>query len=315
MRSVNLAGQQSLATVLGATLRPGDAACSDTHAAHANTVASSCNSDMWVQYSGGSDSLSGSNGLNSTRFGLQGGFDHAVSDAWHVGVEAGFDRINGSDHHGGNGNIDNVHGGVYAFANVGPVVVSGLIDQVHSSYHVYRQTGIGHGSVTPDGDTTAAALQAAWPMMAAQWQVTPAIGALYQHQTLSAFGETVPSSNPLAPAFAVQGAHSTYTTMQPYARVSFSRPFVAQGISYVPQWEVGYRYDTRNANTPAVREVAQDGTVFAMPGDDLGRGTATVGARITAKAGASWSLYLDYQGQFASHLSDNALSVGFTKQF
>jgi outer membrane autotransporter protein len=42
---------------------------------------------------------------------------------------------------------------------------------------------------------------------------------------------------------------------------------------------------------------------------------ATVGARITAKAGASWSLYLDYQGQFANHVSDNALSVGFTKQF
>ncbi len=26
----------------------------------------------------------------------------------------------------------------------------------------------------------------------------------------------------------------------------------------------------------------------------------------------AWSLYLDYQGQFASHLSDDALSVGFT---
>ena len=88
-----------------------------------------------------------------------------------------------------------------------------MIDQAHSSYRVYRQTGIGHGVANPSGDTTAAALQAAWPMTAAQWKVTPAIGALYQHQSLDAFGETVPSSNPLASAFAVQGARSTYDTM------------------------------------------------------------------------------------------------------
>ena len=304
-----------LSTVLGATLRSSDTACDGAHAAHANTVASSCHSDLWVQYSGGSSSFSGSNGLNSSVFGLQGGFDHAISDTLHLGVEAGFDRINGNDHNGGNGNIDNVHGGVYAYANAGPVVLSGMIDQAHSSYRVYRQTGIGHGVANPSGDTTAAALQAAWPMTAAQWKVTPAIGALYQHQSLDAFGETVPSSNPLASAFAVQGARSTYDTLQPYARVLVSRPFVAQGISYVPQFDVGYRYDTRGVNNAVVHVTSQDGTAFTLPGDSLGRGVATLGARITAQAGASWSLYLDYQGQFASHLNDSALSVGFTKKF
>lgn len=315
MRSVSLVGQQSLSTVLDASLRPASGNCDASNAGRTNTINTSCGHALWMQYSGSSDSLSGSNGLNSTAFGLQGGWDHAVADVVHVGVEAGFDRINGSDHNGGNDNIDNVHGGVYAFANVGPVVLSGTIDEAHSSYRVYRQTGIGHGVAHPDGNTTAAALQAAWPLTAAQWQITPAVGALYQHQTLDAFGETVPSTNPLASAFAVNGAHARYTTMQPYAQVSFTHPFVAQGVSYVPQFELGYRYDTRNGNTPVVHEIAQDGTVFAMPADSLGRGVATVGARITAKAGASWSLYLDVRGQFANHLSDNALSVGFTKQF
>ena len=122
------------------------------------------------------------------------------------------------------------------------------------------------------------------------------------------------SSNPLAPAFAVQGAHSTYTTLQPYARVQFSRSFVAQGISYVPQFDVGYRYNARGGNA-VVQATSQDGTAFAMPGVSLGNGMATVGARITAQAGVSWSLYLDYQGQFANHVNDNALSVGFTKKF
>ena len=130
-----------------------------------------------------------------------------------------------------------------------------------------------------------------------------------------ASGESVPSTNPLASAFAVAGAQTTYNTLQPYANVSFSHPFVAQGVSYLPQFSVGYRYDTRNGNTPVVQETAADGTVFAMPGDTLGRGMATVGARITAKAGKSWNLYLDYQGQFSGRLNDNALSVGFTKQF
>jgi fibronectin-binding autotransporter adhesin len=315
MRAQNLVGQQSLATVLGATLRSPEAACNGSNGAHANSVASSCNSDLWVQYSGGSDSLNGSNGLNSTTFGLQGGFDHAVADNVHAGVEAGYNRINGSDHDGGTGTIDSVHGGVYAYANAGPIVLSGTVDETHSSYSVYRQTGVGHSIARPDGSTTAAALQAAWPLVAAQWQVTPAIGALYQHQSLDAFSESIPSSNPLAGQFAVQGAHSTYNTLQPYALVSFSRPFTAQGVSYIPQFNVGYRYDTRGANTPYVQAASQDGTVFALPGDTLGRGAATVGARVTAQAGKSWSLYLDYQGQFSGRLNDNALSVGFTKSF
>ncbi|WP_268991830.1 autotransporter-associated beta strand repeat-containing protein [Dyella choica] len=315
MQDAGLAGRQSLATVIDATLRSTEAACGNTDASRSNTVTSGCDSGLWVQYSGTSDSLTGSNGLNSSRFGLQGGWDQAVADVAHLGVEVGFDRSNGSDHNGGNGSIDNVHGGLYAFGNLGPVVLSGAVDQAHSSYHMYRQTGVGRGIASPSGEITSAALQVAWPLTTAQWQITPAAGATYQHQTLDAFGETVPSNSPLASAFAVSGAHATYNTMQPYALVSFSRAFVARGVSYLPQFEVGYRYDTRNCNTPVVRETAQDGTMFAIPADNLGRGTATLGARITAKAGASWSLYLNYQGQFAHHLSDNALSVGFAKHF
>lgn len=127
--------------------------------------------------------------------------------------------------------------------------------------------------------------------------------------------EQTPRAAP-SPGHKVTGkVRSRPCATQPYAKVSFSTGFEAQGVSYVPQFELGYRYDTRNGNTPVVREIAQDGTVFAMPGDALGRGATTVGARISAKAGASWSLYVDYQGQFASHLNDNALSVGFTKSF
>jgi hypothetical protein len=84
--------------------------------------------------------------------------------------------------------------------------------------------------------------------LVAQWQVTPAVGVLYQHQYLDGFNKTVTSTNPLASAFALQGMHSTYTTMQPYAVVSFMRPFAVGSINYVPQFEVGYRYDTRNGN-------------------------------------------------------------------
>jgi uncharacterized protein with beta-barrel porin domain len=315
MRSEALVGQQSLTTVMDATLRSPETTCGSSDATHTNAVNSSCNSGLWVQYSGSSNALTGSNGMNSSVFGLQGGWDQAVADTAHLGVEAGFDRINASDHDGGNGSTDDVHGGLYAFGNAGPLVLSGLVDETHSNYRINRQTGVGHSDANPGGETTAAAVQAAWPLTAAQWQIAPAVGALYQHQALDAFGESVASISPLASAFAVGGAHTTYTTMQPYAQVSFTRSFVAQGVTYVPQFNVGYRYDTRSGNTPVVQETTQDGTVFGMPADTLGRGMATVGARITAKAGASWSLYLDYQGQFANHVSDNALSVGFTKQF
>jgi uncharacterized protein with beta-barrel porin domain len=311
-----LIGQQAMTTVLGATLRPAEANCgSNDGATHTNTVTSSCNNGVWAQYSGSSNELTGSNGLNSTTFGLQAGGDMTLGELVHVGLEAGVDRINGNDRNGGNGHIDNVHGGVYAFANAGPVVLSGMVDEAHGSYSLSRQSGLGEAVSSPDGDTTSAALQVAWPMAVSQWQLTPAVGALYQHQRLDSFSDTVISGNPLASAFALEGARTTYSTMQPYANVSFTRPFTAGGISYIPQFDVGYRYDTRNGNGPIVNVTSQDGTPFALRGDAMGRGMTTVGARITAQEGASWSLYLDYQGQFASHLNDNALSVGFTKHF
>lgn len=315
MRSADLVSQQVASTVLNATLRARDTACNETRIASAHAVTSSCNGDLWVQYSGSSDSLRGSYGLDSTAFGLQAGFDHAVADNVHLGVEAGFNRINGSDRDGGNGSVDAAHGGVYAYANAGQVVFSGLLDLAHEHYGVYRQTGIGHGVAHPDGQATAAAIQAAWPIATAHWQITPAIGMQYRHQSLDAFGETIPSSDPLAGAFALHGSRSTYSTLQPYALLSLARPFTALGVGYVPQFSVGYRYDTRSMNTPQVRTTSQDGTAFMLSGDPLGRGTAIVGMRLTAQAGATWSLYLDYQGQFSSRLNDNAMSAGFIKRF
>lgn len=315
MRAANLIGQQSMTTVLDATLRPADVSCSNGGSTHANTVAPSCSNGLWAQYSGGSNELTGNNGINSTAFGLQGGADMAMGEFMHVGVEAGLDRINSSSHNGSYGHVDNVHGGIYAFADVDPLVISGMVDEAHGSYRLYRQTGIGYASASPDGNTTAAALQIAWPISAAQWQMTPTVGALYQHQRLDGFNEEVNSASPLASAFALRGVGSTYTTMQPYAAVSFTRPFVAGGVSYVPQFEVGYRYDARNNNGAVVNALSQDGTPFALRSDAIGRGMTTVGARVTAQAGASWNLYVDYQGEFASHLNDSSLSLGFTKAF
>jgi autotransporter-associated beta strand protein len=315
MQVANLIGQQSMTTVLDATLRPADMSCGNGGSAHANAVTPSCSNGLWTQYSGSSTDLTGNNGLNSTAFGLQGGADMATGEFMHVGVEAGLDRINSNDHNGSYGHVDNVHGGIYAFAYAGPLVISGMVDEAHGSYRLYRQTGIGHASANPDGDTTAAALQVAWPISAAQWEVTPTVGALYQHQRLDGFNERVISTSPLASAFTLRGRDSTYTTMQPYASVSFTRPFVTGGVSYVPQFELGYRYDARNSNGAVVNTLSQDGTPFALRSDAMGRSMTTVGARVTAQAGASWNLYLDYQGQFASHLNDNALSVGFTKMF
>jgi outer membrane autotransporter barrel domain len=315
MRAANLSGQQSMNTVLGATLRPAETSCGEHAATAGHGVTASCNNGLWAQYSGGSNELTGSNGLRSTTFGLQAGGDVAVGDSVHVGLEGGVDRINGNDRSGGNGHIDSAHGGVYAFANAGPLVVSGLIDQALGSYRLNRQTGTGQAYSSPDGRTTAAALQVAWPLAAAAWQFTPAVGALYQHQRLDGFHETVNSASPLAASFALEGTRSTYTTMQPYVTLAFVRPFTAGGIRYVPQFDVGYRYDTRNGHGPVVSTQSQDGTLFALPGEGTGRGMTTAGARITAEAGTSWSLYLDYQGQFSSHLNANALSVGFTKHF
>ena len=97
--------------------------------------------------------------------------------------------------------------------------------------------------------------------------------------------------------------------------MAIEHSFVAQGVTYVPEVSLGYRYNTHRATMPVVQVTAQDGTMFELPGTAQGRGMGMASARVTAQAGASWSLYMDYQGLFGSRLNDNALSFGFTKRF
>ena len=316
MRNVDLAGQQDMGSVLDIALTSHDTPCDADHAPSMQNVTASCGSGgAWAQYTGSNISLGGSDGSSSTAFGLLGGADYAVGDVVHLGLQAGVGQVNGNDKMGGNGRVYNVHGGFYGYADAGPIVLSADVNAMHSDYRFNRASGIGTATSAPDGNMLSAGLQAAWPLQLAQWQLTPKLGALYQRQTLDGFSETLNSTNPQAASFPVDGTTSRYTDLQPYALLAIEHSFVAHGVTYVPEVSVGYRYDTHNAATPVVQVTAQDGTTFDLPGSAQGRGLGTASARITAEAGASWSLYADYQGFFGSRLHDNALSFGFTKHF
>ncbi|WP_304488655.1 autotransporter-associated beta strand repeat-containing protein [Dyella sp. 2HG41-7] len=315
MRSVDVENQQDMNAVLDVAMIPRGTQCDGDRAPSMQNVTAACGSGAWAQYSGSNIVLDGSNGSNGTAFGFVGGADYEVGDVVHVGLEAGVDELNGNNRQGGNSRVDSAHGGFYAYADAGPAVLSALVDTTHSDYHFNRATGIGMATSTPGGNLLSAAMQAAWPLQVSQWQLTPEVGALYQKQTLSGFAETINSTNQNAASFPVDGMRTRYTALQPYAIMAIERHFVAQGVTYVPEVSLGYRYDTHSIATPTVQVSAQDGTVFDLPGATQGRGMGTANARITAEAGASWSLYVDYQGFFGSHLQDNALSFGFTKHF
>jgi len=314
MRAANLDAQQTLDSVLGATLAPSGPECGDGTQATDAASTPPCKPTAWLQYSGSNVSLGGSPGLDATGFNLLGGTEGTINDAFHLGIEAGVGQIDANDSSRGRGRVRHVHAGLYTFANVGPLRLSAVADARHSRYRVSRETGIGVASARPDGHAASFGLQAAWSWSSDGVRLTPRLGVLYLHQSLGDFDEHMASSNPLAPAYAVDGVRSTYTTVQPYAAFTLSGTLRSGQVTYVPQLELGYRYDTRGA-TPATAVMAQDGTSFTLPGTSLGRGIGNVGARITARAGQSWSLYLDYQGLFASHLHDNAVTFGFNKRF
>lgn len=314
VRSANLVGQQTTSSVLDVAPL-GSASCNEVQQAReSNTPHQTCLGGAWVQATGSSLTLAGSNGLNTNNFGLLGGVDREVGDV-HVGVEAGVNRVNANDPSGGYGDINVVHAGLYGFTGVGPLTLSANLDGAHDAYHVNRQTGIGNAVADPDGQSLSGALQVAWPLQLAEWRLSPRLGVLYQHQQMDGFAETVVSNNPSAPAFALNAERSTYTSLQPYFALSIARDFQFQDITYLPALSLGYRYNTRSTTPPTVHTTALDGTLFTLSGASQGSGLATVGARITAEAGASWNLYLDYQGLFANRLHDNALSLGFEKHF
>lgn len=103
-------------------------------------------------------------------------------------------------------------------------------------------------------------------------------------------------------------------SLQPYGAIAWSGMFTSGTTTWVPDIEIGYRYQAHRDN-PAVALTAQDGTLFMVPGTQVGRSMATVKARVTALVGGAWSVYVNYGGYFANHLHDNALSVGFSKRF
>jgi outer membrane autotransporter protein len=311
--SLGPSSAQSLADA-GMPLQPRGVghAADDPSGSDASTPPSS-KGKVWAHVSGSSISLSGSPGFDG--YSLLLGTDGRLADALHLGVEAGAGQIRAQRaESGGRSRINNVHAGVYAFGNAGPVVLSGTIDYLHGRYRVYRQTGIGDAEARPDGDILSAGLQAAWPITLSDGNLTPKVGVLYQHQKLDGFHETVASSNPLASAFGVDSTGSVATSLQPYGAIAWSGMFTSGTTTWVPDIEIGYRYQAHRDN-PAVALTAQDGTLFMVPGTQVGRSMATVKARVTALVGGAWSVYVNYGGYFADHLHDNALSVGFSKRF
>jgi outer membrane autotransporter barrel domain len=312
MRAQNLAGQQVLDTTLDVS---GQLATCNGAASSADGPARDCRSGAWAQYSGGGISLSGDERLNSSAFGVLAGYDIAVGDAFHIGVEGGYNRINGSDNPGGSGHVNSTHGGLYAFANAGPLVISGSVDQTHSRYAFQRQSGAGVEASRPGGSTTSAGVRVAWPVQAGNWTIAPSIGALYQHQSMDSFSESTSSTSALAAAFLVDGTRSHFDSLQPFARLRLGHDFEAAGVHYSAAWDLGYAYAARHDTTPSVDVITQDGSLFTVAGQPIGKGMATVGARISAQVGASWSAYAAYQGQFARHADNQALTLGLRKAF
>ena len=315
MRSVAVDTQQRLSGVLDTGLVDAGHVCEAASRTDTGTpVTPACRGMVWAQASWSSLSLGGSPGLDTDRYDLLVGTDAQLGDAFHLGAEAGAGRIRGQHDASGQGNrVRNVHAGIYAFADVGAVVLSATLDEMHSDYRVQRETGIGPAGASPDGRTLSAGLQAAWPMALGNGSLTPKVGVLYQHQRLDGFKEYVASSISLASAFGVEGSHTTATSVQPYAAVAYTATLQSGSVTYVPEVEAGYFYQARD-DDPAVQLTAQDGTVFMLPGTGVGRSMGTIHAGISAMFGGSWSVNVNYRGLFANHLHDNMLTVGLSKR-
>lgn len=306
LRAANVAGQRALGSVLDAAQNCGDVS-------PVGTSQPSCRGDVWVQATGSSLSLDGSEGMNASAFGLLGGVARKW-DSVSIGIEAGTDRINGSDAYGGHGSVQRAHAGFYASVDTGPLVWSAVADGAHDDYRFTRATGVGFGISNPSGNNWSAGLQAAWPLRTATWQLAPRAGLLYQHQSLGGFNERVLSTDPLASAFALDASSNAHTSLQPYLAFAATHGFQVGGVDYAITFDLGYRHDLRSP-APTFDVSTQDSTQFALRGVASGRNQGSAGVRLMGKSGASWDAFLDYHGLFAGSLHDNALSFGFTRHF
>jgi len=282
----------------------------------ANAVGNAfCGAGGWVQGSGSVFNANSSGFAPSYQAdtgGFLAGIDKAIDGSgMRLGVAVGYDESNIKTGFGSKGTVDTIRAGVFASEPIGVFTIAADLMYGHADTTTTRLTGIGAAASKNSGNIFSGGIQAETMLPIGAFSVMPAVGLRIASVGAGAFAETAPS---VEQAFAVRGAPSAYTSIQPYVNLDISTSFNGPGnITISPDVSAEYFYEAGNRGR-AVALVAPDGTTFESEHLGLAGSAAALSAGISAGA-ANWAFYASYTAELGGNWTSQTGEVGFRLRF
>jgi hypothetical protein len=282
----------------------------------ANAVGNAfCAAGGWVQGSGSvfnADAGGTAPSYQADTGGFLAGIDKAVDGTgMRLGVAVGYDESNIKTGFGSKGTVDTVRAGVFASEPIGVFTVAADLMYGHADTTTTRLTGIGAAASKDSGNIFSGGIQAETMLPIGAFSVMPAVGLRIAHVGAGAFAETAPG---VEQAFAVRGAPSAYTSIQPYVNLDVSTSFAGPGnITVTPDVSATYFYEAGNRGR-AVALVAQDGTAFESEHIGLAGSAAALSAGISAGSN-NWAFYASYTAELGGNWTSQTGELGFRLRF
>jgi hypothetical protein len=274
-----------------------------------------CGAGGWLEASVGASNVNGS-GDASTYSTNSGGFlagvDKVVNPAGtRLGLAVGYDETWLHDDASGKDSIDTTRVGLYGAQPLGRFVLAGDFMLGFANNTATRPTGVGPAHATYSGTDYGGGVQLATQLDYNGLTVRPAAGIRFASADSNGFSE---SGAHYVPAFAIKGASSTDTSVQPYVKVGIARGFLTpSAIAITPSASIGYTVEAGDTGK-SVTVTSVDGTQFAAAHTRLNSSAAEISLGLAAGKD-NWSLYAHYTaylaGNWTAQIGEAGLQVRF----
>jgi outer membrane autotransporter protein len=251
--------------------------------------------------------------LNRSVGGFFIGADMPVSDAWRVGVLTGYSHgtydVSGSN---ASASSDDYHLGVYGGAQWGALGFrSGVTYTWHdisADRHMAAAGFSDHLSSNYNAGTTQAFGELGYKMgLGSRSSIEPFLNLAYVNQHADGFTE---SGGADALHVGSQDMDTGFSTLG----LRGTTHFTFNGTDFLLKGMVGWRYAVGDV-TPVASESFQGGTSFDISGVPIARNQAVVDLGVGVHITRNATISLSYNGQFASHATDQgvlgALNIAF----
>jgi hypothetical protein len=268
--------------------------------------------------SGERDATDSSNGYRRDVNTISIGTQWSVSDAWHLGLAAAFDRDQIDSETLSNLRVQSaegrtVHAGMVLKGNFGSSTVAASFSASRGSYDSHRSAMLAlRGSQSEQ-----VVYQTAWQFRVSHgfeydsWYLRPLVDLGFTNVRLSAFSEHGASANNLL----VRNAEGYFVNFRPALELGFETPLGGAMARWYARLGVNRFIDGHSFGVEAMLQGAPDDAGFMGVSQDLDRTVRECAAGVDVLTGNGVTLRLGYSGQFTASGTTHGATLKFTRSF